>query len=134
MKRKPNWELALSEYMLEARHKTWPDFSCGHFAAGAVEAMTGVNPDLPGYKSRRGVVRALKKTGAKSLDAHFRRHFGDPVPVSYARKGDVVEFDGPEGVCFGVVFTRNKAVFITDGGLSPVSVLQCAKAWAIPLG
>lgn len=75
------------------------------FAAGAVKAMTDVDP-MPEFRGRystaRGSARALKRIGrgdlAATLDAKF-----EAVPASLAQRGDIVMSSGLLGICWGAV-------------------------------
>ncbi|MBB4620123.1 DUF6950 family protein, partial [Sphingomonas abaci] len=72
MHRYPDWEARLAAYLepLRARPFAWGRHDCSTFAAGAVEAMTGVDP-MPEFRGRystaRGSVRALRRFGAGTL-------------------------------------------------------------------
>jgi len=105
MYRKPDWETRLAAYLdpLRLRAFAWGQHDCCTFAAGAVEAMTGVDPmpEFRGhYSTLRGSVRALRSVGrgdlASTLDAKF-----EAVAASLAQRGDIVMSSGLLGVCFG---------------------------------
>jgi hypothetical protein len=102
MYRLPDWEERIIRY-LEPLHATpfaWGQHDCCTFAAGAVEAMTGVDPmpEFRGhYSTKRGSVCALRRFGAgtlaKTLDTKFER-----VPVNLAHRGDLVMTSGGLGL------------------------------------
>lgn len=105
MHRLPDWEARLAAYLepLHARPFAWGSHDCCIFSAGAVEAMTGVDP-MPEFRGRYttaiGSVRALKRFGAGTLEATLDRKFG-LVPPSLAQRGDIVMSSGLLGICWG---------------------------------
>lgn len=101
----PDWEARLAAYLepLRLRPFAWGERDCCLFCAGAVEAMTGVDPmpEFRGrYKTATGAVRALRRHGAGTLDATLDTKF-TPIPASLARRGDIVMSGGLLGVCMG---------------------------------
>ncbi len=107
MQRLPDWEERLVRY-LEPLHATpfeWGKHDCCLFPAGAVQAMTGVDPmaefrDATGrarYSTAIGSARALRKYGAgtiaATIDSKLKR-----VPVSLAHRGDIIMNAGSLGV------------------------------------
>ncbi len=105
MDRKPDWETRLAAYLepLRLRAFAWGEHDCCTFAAGAVEAMTGVDP-MPEFRGRystaRGSVRALRRLGAGDLAATLDGKF-EAVEPSLAQRGDIIMSDGLLGICFG---------------------------------
>ena len=105
MHRYPDWEARLAAYLepLRARPFAWGRHDCSTFAAGAVEAMTGVDP-MPEFRGRystaRGSVRALRRFGAGTLTATMDAKF-EAVPASLAQRGDIVMSSGLLGICLG---------------------------------
>lgn len=104
-RRFPDWEARLGAYLepLHAAPFAWGQHDCCTFAAGAVAAMTGVDPmpEFRGqYRSVAGSVRALQRLGAGTLAATLDGKF-DVVPASLAQRGDIVMSHGLLGVCLG---------------------------------
>lgn len=105
MTRKPDWETRLAAYLepLRARPFAWGQHDCCTFSAGAVAAMTDVDP-MPEFRGRYttaiGSARALRRFGrgtlAATLDAKFER-----VEPALAQRGDVVMSSGLLGICLG---------------------------------
>jgi hypothetical protein len=105
MTRKPDWEARLAAYLepLRARPFAWGQHDCCTFSAGAVAAMTDVDP-MPEFRGRYttaiGSARALRRFGrgtlAATLDAKFER-----VEPAFAQRGDVVMSSGLLGICMG---------------------------------
>lgn len=105
MYRRPDWEVRLAAYLepLRLRAFAWGRHDCCTFAAGAVEAMTGVDPmpEFRGhYTTARGSVRALRRIGAGTLAATLDTKF-EPVEPSLAQRGDIIMSSGLLGICFG---------------------------------
>lgn len=105
MYRKPDWEARLAAYLepLRLRPFEWGEHDCCLFAAGAVLAMTDIDP-MPEFRGRyttaQGAARALMKIGAGTLEATVDGKF-EAVPASLAQRGDIVMSDGLLGICFG---------------------------------
>lgn len=105
MHRLPDWEARLAAYLepLRSRPFAWGRHDCCTFAAGAVEAMTGVDP-MPEFRGRystpRGSVRALRKFGAGDLAETLSAKF-EGVAAPLAQRGDIVMSSGLLGVNLG---------------------------------
>lgn len=105
MQRLPDWEARLAAYLepLRTRPFAWGRHDCCTFAAGAVLAMTGVDP-MPEFRGRyttaRGSVRALRRIGAGDLAGTLDRKF-EPVAAALAQRGDIVMIAGLLGICWG---------------------------------
>jgi hypothetical protein len=105
MYRLPDWEVRLAAYLqpLRLRAFAWGSHDCCTFAAGAVEAMTGVDPmpEFRGhYSTAIGSARALKRFGAGTLAATMDGKF-EGASASLAQRGDVVMTSGLLGICMG---------------------------------
>lgn len=132
MYRLPDWETRLAAYLepLRLRAFAWGRHDCCTFAAGAVLAMTDVDPiaEFRGrYSTPRGSVRALRKFGAgdltATLDAKFER-----VPAALAHRGDIVMSGGLLGICLGPFLVAVGA----EGDREGLIRINRA-AWASPL-
>lgn len=105
MHRLPDWEARLAAYLepLHARPFGWGRHDCCTFSAGAVQAMTGVDP-MPEFRGRYataiGSARALRRLGAGTLADTLDRKFG-LVPPSLAQRGDIVMSSRLLGICWG---------------------------------
>lgn len=105
MYRKPDWEVRLAAFLepLRARAFAWGQHDCCTFAAGAVEAMTGIDP-MPEFRGRYataiGSARALRRFGAGTLAGTLDTKF-EPVDAALAQRGDIVMSGGLLGICFG---------------------------------
>ena len=103
--RLPDWEARLAAYLeaWEGAEFAYGVADCARFAAGAVEAQTGVDhyaPFLGEYDSAVSAAKVLRSIGAGTLKKTFDKHFAERA-VSFAQRGDIV-FDGKAvGVCIG---------------------------------
>jgi hypothetical protein len=105
MHRLPDWEARLAAYLepLRLRPFAWGTHDCCIFAAGAVEAITGVDAmaEFRGhYRTRIGSLRALRRFGAGTLEATLDAKF-TPIAASIAQRGDIVMSSGALGICWG---------------------------------
>lgn len=135
MIRQPDWEARLHAYLagLEGAVFAWGELDCALFAAGAVAAMTGIDP-AAAYRGRYttavGSVRALRRYGAGSLADTISADFAER-PVGHARRGDLVMVDGMVGVCIGA-----DAIFVgedVDGaaGLVRLPRAEWSHCWSV---
>lgn len=133
--RRNDWEQALAEYLAEHREAVfeWGQCDCAMFAAGAIEAMTGVDPadDVRGrYKSQAGAGRAIKRKGFADLGEWVSSKFEEVAPV-FAHRGDIVMVGGSLGICAGAA-----AWFVGEEGQASGLVSQpmpmWERAWRVP--
>ena len=105
MYRKPDWDARIAAYLepLRLRPFEWGRHDCCTFTAGAVEAMTGVDP-MPEFRGRYstavGSARALRRFGAGTLAATLDGKFA-PIAAPLAQRGDIVMADGLLGIAWG---------------------------------
>lgn len=105
MYRKPDWEARIAAYLepLRLRPFAWGSHDCTTFTAGAVLAMTDVDP-MPEFRGRYstaiGSLRALRRFGAGTLARTLDTKF-EAVSASLAHRGDIVMSDGLLGICWG---------------------------------
>lgn len=133
--RRADWEQALADYLDGKREAAfaWGVCDCAMFAAGAIKAMTGVDPaaDIRGkYKSQAGAGRAIKQRGCADL-GEWVSGILEEIHPAHARRGDVVMDRGNLGICSGQI-----AYFIGEEngepGLVSRPVLECERAWRVP--
>lgn len=134
MNRLPDWERLLSDYLasMHAAEYAYGRLDCGLFAAGAVIAITGIDPAGPfrgRYTTARGAARALRRYGAGNLEKTLDSLFERKEPA-FAHRGDLVWNGEAVGVCAG-----GYALFIAaegqDGGLVRVQRADLRGAWAV---
>ena len=104
-KRISGWQARLAAWLASISRTPFQpgQHDCALFAAGAVEAMTGV--DLAAgwrgrYHTLRGGIRVLRRAGYADHIALARSHF--PTTAT-PRAGDLAVVDTPEGQALGVV-------------------------------
>lgn len=128
-----NWETALSEYINVMRHVPFEYGinDCCMFAAGAVEAMTGIDAmaEFRGkYDSALSAAKALRDIGNGSLEATIDDKFPEVV-ISQAKRGDIALFDDSLGIVSG-----SFAWFVSDDGLERVQRADWQKTWSVGHG
>ena len=131
--RHSTWEEALSNYLASKLHGPFAYGlnDCCMFAAGAVQAMTGVDPmaEFRGhYHDLKSSIKALKEIGAGDLEATIDGKF-PAVAIGYAQRGDLAFFDGSLGVVAG-----SFAWFASDDGLERVPRSMWDKTWSVGRG
>lgn len=105
MHRKPDWEARLAAYLepLRTRPFCWGVHDCCTFAAGAVEAMTDLDP-IPEFRGRYstaiGSARALRRFGGGTLEATLDAKF-DRIDAALCHRGDIVMSSGLLGIGWG---------------------------------
>lgn len=132
VERKENWPRHLNEWirsqMLEPFE--YGSHDCCTFAAGAVEAITGVDlmVEFRGqYDSEAGSVEALATLGQGTLYRTLRRKLGNPVKGIEGRRGDVAYHAG----CCGVVLGRQAIFLDADEGAILVPIRELQRAFRV---
>ena len=133
MERISTWESALSEYINAKRHEPFEYGvnDCCLFAAGAVEAMTGVDPvpEFRGkYDSLKGSIQALKEIGNGDLESTLDGKF-QSIEIGIAHRGDLAFHEGSVGIVAG-----SFAWFVSDDGLERIPLSMWDKAWSVGRG
>lgn len=127
MTRVSDWEARLSEYIASKRNVTfeWGVDDCCTFSAGAVEALTDVDP-MPEYRGKYDTaLGSARVLGGKKLEEVLDEKFPE-VPIGFAQRGDLVLMDD----CVGVV-AGDYAWFVSDVGLERVKRGLWDKAWKV---
>lgn len=134
--RKDDWYSSLSTYIDGAfrRPFAYGEFDCTLFAAGAVEAMTGVNlyADFLGrYRTLRGGLLQLKKLGFDNQVDYVASLFTEVHP-SMAQVGDIAIIDTDIGHGLGMV--QGSRIYVTRPGalgLGLVDLLRASRAFRV---
>lgn len=134
MKRFVDWDNRLNQYLAEATKKEfdYAEHNCAHFAAGAVEAMTGEDPmeEFRGkFTNEKEAREALKTYGGGSLFSTLRRKFGNPVNGAHAKRGDLAYHDKSLGVVSG---NGKHAIFFGENGFVLIRLRYLQKAFHVP--
>lgn len=129
--RRPDWRSALVAWLHDVRKTPFDqsNHDCALFAAGAVNAMTGMD-FAAAYRGRytttRGGLRVLRRDGFADHVALAAAHL-PACPLSALREGDLVVIPAPVGRALGVVQGAMAYVPGLHGtGLMPVSAAQSA--------
>lgn len=135
MMRRNDWQPRLVAYLDACRGQAYAvgRFDCALFAAGAVEAMTGLDlaSDWRGrYRTLRGGLRVLRAAGYVDHLALARAHFA-PVPVAFAQSGDLAAANGPEGVALGVVVGPHAHFLHVERGLIALPLTQAREVFRV---
>jgi len=139
MMRYADWELRLAAYLepLRARPFAWGSHDCCTFAAGAIAAMTGVDP-MPEFRGRYhtaiGSARALRRLGRGTLAATLDAKL-EAVPAPLAHRGDVVMSSGLLGIGWGAFLIAVGREGDREGLIRiERSRWVDARAWRVPYG
>lgn len=137
IKRVNNWPQLLNATIEASRNIpfTWEEQNCCFWPANVVEVLTGVDVavDFRRKATSAAAVRKLlkQKGGVANLAAEVLPRYGlRPVPVSMAKRGDVVlaltEHGHAGGICLGA-----DCAFPGPNGLTFLRLLNCSHAFAI---
>jgi hypothetical protein len=118
--RRRDWPERLAAAIAAAGERTFSDdYYCAVFAADCVLAMTDEDPLLP-YRGMLmpEALTAMHAAGHASLIECLASLFGDPAPIAFAQRGDVIvreDDDGKQaiGICMG-----QQTAFASDRGLT----------------
>jgi hypothetical protein len=139
--RLPDWRARLGHHgRASARCPfAWGAHDCALFAAGAVQAITGLDiaAEWRGrYTTARGAMRVLRRDGGDGLVGLAQARF-DEIPVATAQVGDLAVLpsesdDRRAGFdhVLGVVIGEHIWVLRPDG-LGAVGLLQAERAFAV---
>lgn len=132
--RREDWHARLTGYLADCRARpfAYGQHDCALFAAGAIEAMTGIDhaaADRGKYDTLR---RGLARLRQRQLRDHFAAAgalFEECLPAQ-ARPGDLVALRSDEGRALGIV--QGEMVYVASAtGLAMVPRTAIKKAWRI---
>jgi hypothetical protein len=131
--RLPDWKARLTEYVATCARTPYAlgQHDCALFAAGAVEAVSGVDPAAAWrgrYQTKEGGLRVLKRAGVTDHIAATAAALPEIAPA-FAAAGDVacVMDEASGGLALGVVQGELVYVLRPDGlGLVPRSTMTRA--------
>jgi hypothetical protein len=140
--RRDDWPERLARYLDEAleREKEWGVFDCGMFAAGAIEAMTGVDLAAPlrgryaGNISAEKAMRRYSGGGLEEVAAKVTREAGfEGIDPRLAQRGDlVIVNDADAGDAFGIIDIRGcLAITVSGSGLAYRPRTAIVRAWRV---
>ena len=107
----------LNKLIAEKEHEPfqWGTWDCCIFAADIVLAMTGedqISEFRDAYDSKYTAMVALRELGSGTLYETIRSKLGDPIPLTRARRGDIVFQKKNCGVCLGSL-----SAFLSEDGI-----------------
>ncbi|MGJ8518010.1 DUF6950 family protein [Carnimonas bestiolae] len=116
--RRSNWPRRLHDYIqqcLDAPFQ-WGVFDCCTFAANCCVQICGIDP-IEQYRDRysselgaKRLIVSLHGSMPAIWDASFHR-----IEPQYAQRGDVVAFNGPQGLTVGVIWGNGIYSTAEDG-------------------
>ena len=135
--RRPGWEDRLAAVIEAARSAPYElgRHDCFRLACSVIDALTGIDlwaPFAGSYASRREALRRIAEFEAAGFTAAASKLFGStPMPMPFARRGDVCEFrdeDGEQhlGIVLGV-----KVALLGPEGLAFAGRDECRHCWRI---
>lgn len=130
--RQKGWQGRLVAYLDTAGRRPFAEgqHDCALFAAGAVQAMTGIDyaADYRGrYSTTRGGLRVLRRDGFADHVALAAAHFpetGTPVP------GDLAAVPSEEGPALGVVQGEH-VYLLAPGGMSLAPIAAASRFFRV---
>jgi uncharacterized protein DUF6950 len=152
MQRLPHWQRQLAILIQTAESFTfaWGQYDCALFAARAVREITGLDIGAPyagTYSDEAGAIAIFTKgyTGPASLalgafaaSLAAANNMPEVIPVTFARRGDVVWVDNstPENPstygALGVVSLDGRyAACMSDKGVKRVHMQRWKRAWRV---
>ena len=132
--RREDWTSRLHGYIEATRHQPYDPVkhNCALFAAGAVKAVLGADPQAElglNPKSLREVLEVLNAHGGvKGLATKYLGH--EMRAPLMARRGDVVVRPGTDGDTLGICM-GDHALFLTVDGLQPRPLKECDGCWGV---
>lgn len=112
--------MSLTAYLERVRAEpfAYGSHDCALFAAGAIQAQTGVDP-AEAFRGRYGSLReGLKALKAQGYESHvdLARAVLKPVDRPFAQTGDIAVLNLDRGPALGVV-DGSRVFFLSDGGM-----------------
>ncbi len=132
--RLPDWRGRLIAYLGAARGQgfAYGQLDCALFAAGAVEAMTGVDLAAPyrgTYASQAEGRQLMRQAGHASHFDLVQSVFAE-VPVAFAQAGDLAKV--VQGAQAGLGIVQGDRVYVaTPAGLGLVDLTDAVQAWRV---
>jgi hypothetical protein len=142
MTRLDTWQTRLNQYLLDNAKSdfSYGQFDCGIFAAGAIEALSGIDVavDLRNkYSSRREAFRAIKELcGTATVEGiadYLAKKYDIPeCPVLMAQRGDPVLIGSGVTSRLAIIsMSGSEILATTNSGLMRYRLDQASRAWHI---
>jgi len=133
--RRPDWQARLAAWLADVARTPFAEgaHDCALFAAGAVAAMTGVDPS-EGFRGRytttRGGLRILRRAGHADHLALATALLPEIDPPA-AGAGDLAALAGPEGPALGVVQGPQAVYVAGPSGVALAARAMAVRAWRV---
>lgn len=129
-----NWPIILDAFCKKKDGETfaWGKNDCILFCADAVSELTGVDlaQDIRGTYATQDEAALIISQFGSSVEDIITHYLGEPKPVHYAQRGDIVTFNSANGVTAGIVDASGKyALMWSENGLARLPLLNCLNAW-----
>jgi len=137
MEKLADWQPRLEAYLRNLQRAPRPvaagRHDCCLFAAGAVEAQTGIDPAEAWrgrYTTFRGGLRMIRRDGHADLPALVAAHLPE-IGLLAAMPGDIALVASTEGPAMGVV--QGAAIYVlgAGGGLAAVPITAAQRVFAV---
>lgn len=131
------WESRLNKLIEWARHKPYKlgEHDCFRMACKDIEALTGIDrwQEWEGrYSTEREAVALIHSYGHNFTEAASRFFGSEPVPVSSASRGDIMEYRDAKCRPHLVVCVGRECVGLLEpAGLTFVEIGSCRHAWRV---
>ncbi|USD68141.1 hypothetical protein [Vibrio sp. SCSIO 43136] len=131
--RKDNWQHLLADVLASAQLRpfAWGENDCCLFASDCAMAITGIDPAAnyrDRYTTEIGAKRVLHKEHG-SIEAAFDACF-DRVEPNFAKRGDLVLFEGALGKTVGVIWA-SQIWTVGESGVGAVRDRVPYVAWSV---
>ncbi len=129
MQRVNEWPERLFDFLEQAESTEFSEtYYCATFAADAVVVMTDFDPMEPYRGMTYEKASSAVRDDHGSLLKYLRSLFGESVPVSFARRGDVMlRGQGKAlGICAGPL-----TAFLSDEGVAYEETINCRGAFHV---
>lgn len=132
--RRPDWRARLTAYMAEVAARSFRPgtHDCALFAAGAVEAVTGVDLAATWRGTYRSLAEGRAALGARGYADHIElaAAWCPEVAPSFAHIGDLAVLPGEDGDALGVI--QGAHVYaLRPSGLALVNRLHIKRAFSV---
>lgn len=134
--RRPDWRQRLHAYVAAAWRQPfdWAGANCGLFVAGAIEAMTGVDP-AEALRGRCGSAaaarRALRRLGYEDHVAMAAAWLAPCAPAE-SQVGDVAVVPTADGERALGLVAGHRVLVMRPEGLGSVGLLDACAAFRVP--
>ncbi len=136
IKRKKDWKQLLDLYMNSCMKKAYKlgEHDCALFAANTILKITGYDSgvDFRGkYSTQLGYRRIFKTLEVNNLHDLADLKFGDCIPISKARPGDLVYYVDSIGIEHLGIALEEMVAITGKEGLHFIELEKCEFAWSV---